>query len=180
MTVKLQQSKRHRHTPTTERLLQAWVDGSVRIANLGAVDRDRTTFLFYNQRLEHLDRLAAAGLHGRSCQEIQMTQRLDENAASPAGVKALDGVYGHIMQSGLPKALVDLVCRRVSQINGCAYCFDMHSRDLVKESMTIEKLVLVPGLARGRSAVRQHRMRGAYLGRDRDAVLPKPACRIRI
>jgi len=50
-----------------------------------------------------------------------MTQRMDYDVATPAGVKALNGVYGHIMQSGLPKALVDLVFLRVSQINGCAY-----------------------------------------------------------
>jgi AhpD family alkylhydroperoxidase len=74
----------------------------------------------------------------------QMAQRLDYNAASPAGVKALGGVYGHIMQSGLPKALVDLVYLRVSRINGCAYSIDMHSRDLVKEGMTVDKLALVP------------------------------------
>jgi len=43
---------------------------------------------------------------------------MDYNVATPAGVKALNGVYGHIMQSGLPKALVDLVFLRVSQING--------------------------------------------------------------
>jgi AhpD family alkylhydroperoxidase len=73
-----------------------------------------------------------------------MTQRMDYNAATPAGMKALGGVYGHILQSGLPKALVDLVYLRVSQINGCAYCIDMHSRDLLKEGVTVDKLVLVP------------------------------------
>jgi AhpD family alkylhydroperoxidase len=73
-----------------------------------------------------------------------MTQRIDYNAATPAGMKALGGVYGHILQSGLPKVLVDLVYLRVSQINGCAYCIDMHSRDLLKEGVTIDKLVLVP------------------------------------
>jgi AhpD family alkylhydroperoxidase len=73
-----------------------------------------------------------------------MTIRVDYNAAAPAGVKALERVYGHIMQSGLPKTLVDLVFLRVSQINGCAYCIDMHSRDLLKEGMTVDKLVLVP------------------------------------
>jgi AhpD family alkylhydroperoxidase len=36
-----------------------------------------------------------------------------------------------------------LVYLRVSQINGCAYCIDMHSRDLIKEGFVIEKLVLV-------------------------------------
>jgi AhpD family alkylhydroperoxidase len=69
---------------------------------------------------------------------------MDYNTASPAGMKALGGVYGHILQSGLPKVLVDLVYLRVSQINGCAYCIDMHSRDLLKEGVTIDKLVLVP------------------------------------
>jgi len=73
-----------------------------------------------------------------------MTQRMDYNAVTPTGVRALGGVYGHVMQSGLPKALVDLVYLRVSQINGCAYCIDMHSRELLKEGITIEKLVLVP------------------------------------
>lgn len=73
-----------------------------------------------------------------------MSQRLDYHAATPAGMKALGGVYAHILQSGLPKTLVDLVYLRVSQINGCAYCIDLHSRDLLKEGVTVEKLVLVP------------------------------------
>jgi AhpD family alkylhydroperoxidase len=69
---------------------------------------------------------------------------MDYNTATPAGMKALGGVYGHVMQSGLPKVLVDLVYLRISQINGCAYCIDMHSRDLLKEGVTVDKLVLVP------------------------------------
>ncbi len=78
-----------------------------------------------------------------------MSHRLDYNQASPAGMKALGGVYGHIMQSGLPTALVDLVYLRVSLINGCAFCIDMHSRDLLKGGMAIEKLVLVPAWREG-------------------------------
>ena len=73
-----------------------------------------------------------------------MTQRLDYMTASPAGMKTLAGVYGYMMQSGLPKTLVDFVYLRVSLINGCAYCIDMHSRDLLKEGVPAEKLVLVP------------------------------------
>jgi AhpD family alkylhydroperoxidase len=73
-----------------------------------------------------------------------MTQRLDYNAAAPAGMKALGGAYGYVMQSGLPKELVTLVFLRVSQINGCAYCIDLHSRDLLKDGLAIEKLVMVP------------------------------------
>ena len=73
-----------------------------------------------------------------------MTRRLDYNAAAPAGMKAFGGVHGYVGQSGLPPALVDLVYLRVSLINGCAYCIDMHSRDLLKRGTAVEKLVLVP------------------------------------
>jgi AhpD family alkylhydroperoxidase len=74
---------------------------------------------------------------------------MDYDAATPNGMKALDVVYGYVMQSGLPKALVDLIYLRVSQINGCAYCIDMHSRDLLEEGMPIEKFVLVPAWREG-------------------------------
>ncbi|MCW2242133.1 carboxymuconolactone decarboxylase family protein [Azospirillum canadense] len=73
-----------------------------------------------------------------------MTQRLDYNSIAPAGMKALGGVYGYVSQSGLPAELINLVFLRVSQINGCAYCIDMHSRDLIKGGMAVDKLVLVP------------------------------------
>jgi len=72
-----------------------------------------------------------------------MTQRLDYTTIAPSGVKALGGVYGYILQCGLPTSLVNLVYLRTSQINGCAYCIDMHSRDLIKGGLAIEKLVLV-------------------------------------
>jgi AhpD family alkylhydroperoxidase len=74
---------------------------------------------------------------------------MDYNAATPAGMKALADVHSHVLRSGLPKALVNLVHLRVSQINGCAFCIDMHSRDLLKEGMTVEKLVLVPAWREG-------------------------------
>lgn len=64
-----------------------------------------------------------------------MTRRLDYNQLAPAGVKALGGVYGYVMQSGLDEVLVDLVYLRVSQINNCAYCLDMHTRDLIKKAL---------------------------------------------
>jgi AhpD family alkylhydroperoxidase len=72
-----------------------------------------------------------------------MTKRLDYNHVAPNGVKALGGVYGYVMQSGLAAELVDLVYLRVSQINNCAYCLDMHTRDLIKKGMKIEKLALL-------------------------------------
>ena len=73
-----------------------------------------------------------------------MNKRIDYAKASPEGFKAFGGVYLYLQKSGLPKQLVDLVYLRVSQINGCAYCIDMHSRDLLKSGMAVDKLVLVP------------------------------------
>ena len=73
-----------------------------------------------------------------------MINRINYAKVSPEGFKALGGVYVSIQKSGLPKQLVDLVFLRVSQINGCAYCIDMHSRDLLKSGVAVEKLVLVP------------------------------------
>ena len=52
-------------------------------------------------------------------------------------------MHGYVRQSGLPSRLVDLVFLRVSQINRCAYCIDMHSRDLLKAGLPVEHLVLV-------------------------------------
>ncbi len=80
-----------------------------------------------------------------------MTQRLDYNQIAPNGSKALSGVYGYVMQSGLPSALVELVFLRVSQINNCAFCLDMHTRVLLKGGMKVEKLALVQAWEEGGS-----------------------------
>ncbi|MCG5262796.1 carboxymuconolactone decarboxylase family protein [Cupriavidus gilardii] len=76
-----------------------------------------------------------------------MSKRLDYNQIAPAGMKALGGAYGYVMQTDLPPALVDLVYLRVSQINNCAYCLDMHTRDLLKKGVKVEKLALVQAWA---------------------------------
>jgi AhpD family alkylhydroperoxidase len=72
-----------------------------------------------------------------------MSQRIDYTKVSPAGSKALGAVYGYVLQSGLDTPLVDLVFLRISQINGCAYCLDMHTRALVKEGVSVQKLALL-------------------------------------
>nr|WP_153318988.1 carboxymuconolactone decarboxylase family protein [Sinorhizobium meliloti] len=59
----------------------------------------------------------------------------------------MGGVYGYVMQSGLSPVLVDLVYLRISQINNCAYCLDMHTRDLLKKGEAIEKIALLQAWA---------------------------------
>jgi len=80
-----------------------------------------------------------------------MTQRLDYNQIAPNGAKALGGVYGYVTQSGLPGELVDLVYLRVSQINNCAYCLDMHARELIKRGVKPEKVALLQAWEEGGS-----------------------------
>ncbi|QPF85801.1 carboxymuconolactone decarboxylase family protein [Bradyrhizobium genosp. L] len=72
-----------------------------------------------------------------------MSKRLDYTHIAPAGVKALGGVYGYILQSRLPASLINLVFLRISQINNCAYCLDTHTRELLKGGERIEKLALL-------------------------------------
>ena len=72
-----------------------------------------------------------------------MTQRIDYQAVSPAGLRAIGGVYQHVAKSGLPQEIVDLVYLRVSQINGCAYCINMHAQDLLKNGVPVRKVTLV-------------------------------------
>ena len=70
--------------------------------------------------------------------------RLNWSEVAPAGAKALYGVHHYVTNStALPEELVHLVFLRVSQINGCAHCIDLHTRDLLK-TMPIDKIALLP------------------------------------
>lgn len=64
---------------------------------------------------------------------------------STEGAKAL-GALHHYATTGtnLPDQLVHLVFLRASQINGCAHCIDIHTRDLIKSGMSVDKIVLIP------------------------------------
>lgn len=65
--------------------------------------------------------------------------------ASPQGAKALGALHHFVTRdTEIPSLLTHLVFLRVSQINGCAHCIDIHARDLLAEGMSVEKLVLVP------------------------------------
>jgi AhpD family alkylhydroperoxidase len=61
-----------------------------------------------------------------------MNTRLDFYKASPEAIKAMTALEQRIGKSALEKPLIELVRLRASQINGCAYCMDMHSADARK------------------------------------------------
>jgi len=72
-----------------------------------------------------------------------MQPRLDFYKASPAAIKALVGVEERIAKSALEKSLTELVRLRASQINGCAFCVDMHTTDARKGGETDRRLATV-------------------------------------
>ncbi len=69
-----------------------------------------------------------------------MQTRMDPAKAAPEGYKLLGQLHAYVGQSGLDPVLVDLVYLRISQINGCAYCVDLHWRDAIRKGVDPRKL----------------------------------------
>jgi len=75
--------------------------------------------------------------------ELHMQQRIDVTKVSPAAFQALAGLQAYVDKSGLDPKLRELVKIRASQINGCAYCLAMHTRDARKLGETYERMHLL-------------------------------------
>lgn len=58
-----------------------------------------------------------------------MQARLDYGNTAPAAIKAMLALHRYGMNCGLEPTLLELVKTRASQLNGCAYCIDMHTKD---------------------------------------------------
>lgn len=69
-----------------------------------------------------------------------MPQRLHYGRAFPEGIHALFSLGKAINQSGLEPSLLELVKLRASQMNQCAYCIDMHSKDARAAGETEQRL----------------------------------------
>jgi AhpD family alkylhydroperoxidase len=72
-----------------------------------------------------------------------MTPRLNARAAAPDAMKAMLALESYIQSSGLEKSLIELVKMRASQINSCAFCLDMHSKDARARGETEQRLYLL-------------------------------------
>src|ERR1044072_2107270 len=69
-----------------------------------------------------------------------MQPRIDVMAAGQGAMKAMLKLSAYLRHSGLDPKLLDLINLRVSQINGCAYCLDMHWEDLRAAGETEQRL----------------------------------------
>ena len=61
----------------------------------------------------------------------------------PEAIKPLLALVDYIKQSGLEQSLIELIQMRASQLNGCAYCLDMHSKDARAAGETEQRLYLL-------------------------------------
>ena len=69
-----------------------------------------------------------------------MEPRINVTSVNPGVMKAMLGLESYLAQCGLDAKLSDLIKLRVSQINGCAYCIDMHWKDLRAAGETEQRL----------------------------------------
>ena len=73
-----------------------------------------------------------------------MQARLDYVKAAPDAYKAIKALDTYVVrESGLDKRLIHLIKLRASQINGCAYCFDMHSKEARRDGLSEQWINLV-------------------------------------
>ena len=91
-----------------------------------------------------------------------MQPRLNPMEAAPDAMRAMQALETYVKNCGLEPALVELVKMRASQINGCAFCLDMHSRDARARGETEQRLYLLD--AWREAAVYSDRERAALAG----------------
>ena len=72
-----------------------------------------------------------------------MKQRMNYFEKGFKAIKPLFNLGAYLAKSSLERSLLDLVSFRVSQINGCAYCLDMHSKDLRAHGETEQRLYML-------------------------------------
>src|SRR5487761_1109954 len=73
-----------------------------------------------------------------------MEARLSYAKAAPGAYRAMAALERYVKECGLELPLIELVKIRVSQINGCAYCLDMHTKDARAEGETEQRIYTLP------------------------------------
>ena len=72
-----------------------------------------------------------------------MQPRMDFRTASPDGAKAIAQLHAFVHRCGLERTLLELIKLRASQINGCAHCIDMHTKELRADGESEQRLYLL-------------------------------------
>lgn len=72
-----------------------------------------------------------------------MQARFNHRAANPEALQTMLKLENFVNESGLDKKLIELIKIRASQINGCAFCMDMHTQDARKLGETEQRIYLL-------------------------------------
>lgn len=72
-----------------------------------------------------------------------MQSRINLNRVAPQGYEAMLALQAYVNQCGLEQPLMELVKIRASQLNGCAFCIDMHTRDALKHGISQQRMHLL-------------------------------------
>lgn len=72
-----------------------------------------------------------------------MENRINILETEPAATKAMYGLAGYIEKSAVTKTHQELIKIRASQINGCAFCIDMHTKDALKQGETTQQRIVL-------------------------------------
>ena len=72
-----------------------------------------------------------------------MPARLDPRKVAPEAMKAISALHTYVRKSGLGHDLLELVKLRASQMNGCAWCMDMHTKELRAAGESEQRLYLL-------------------------------------
>jgi AhpD family alkylhydroperoxidase len=95
----------------------------------------KKNFLIHNSNLP--------ALTGNDIKTKKMKQRLNVYQKGSGAMKALYSLAIYLAKSQVEQSLLNLIYYRVSQINGCAYCLDMHSKDLRADGETEQRLYVL-------------------------------------
>ncbi|HUC82150.1 MAG TPA: carboxymuconolactone decarboxylase family protein [Flavisolibacter sp.] len=72
-----------------------------------------------------------------------MQKRFNMKAAAPGALKAMIGLETYLSQCSISKTTKELIKIRASQINGCAYCINLHTGDAIKHGETAQRIFLL-------------------------------------
>ena len=104
-------------------------------------DREKVDRVSQNRpfvRLSYESKKSSKIIHGGN-----MEQRINVFEKGQGAIKAMLGLSAYLAKGKIERKLRDLISFRVSQINGCAYCLDMHSKDLRHEGETEQRLYML-------------------------------------
>src|SRR5690606_41932903 len=98
-----------------------------------------------------------------------MSTRININNVAPQAYKAMMGLEMYLANVEISKSLKELIKIRASQLNNCAYCIDMHTKDALKNGETNQRIFLLSAWKEAKS----------FFTEEEQAEIRRASCRER-